>query len=320
MSEKTTAEVKREIERLRREITEHNFRYHILAQPIIADAEYDRLFRCLQELETAHPECFSAQSPTQTVGFPLQTDFQPVPHPLPMLSLANAFSLADLAEWDNRVRKLLVKSGSADPIFDPAGHLAYAAEVKVDGLAVALHYEDGALICGLTRGDGLVGEDITFNLRTIKDIPWQLPPYVDQLEVRGEVYMTKSDFAALNEQQLRRGEKLFANPRNAAAGSVRQIDPKVTRERPLRFLAYAVFGLADATTHAHALERLEQLGFPTTRPQRAMGVKAIQENYERVLAEREQLPFEIDGLVVKVNNLLDQERLGAVGREPRWAV
>lgn len=311
-------EIRKRIEQLRREIEEHNFRYYVLAQPIISDAEYDRLFLELKRLEQEYPEFDDPNSPTHKVGAPIQTDFKPVRHSVPMLSLGNVFSEQELRNWDERVRRLLAEEGRQS-VDEP---VVYATEVKVDGLAIALHYEEGRLVRAATRGDGYQGEDVTPNVRTIKDIPWELPPYVgiDRLEVRGEVYMTKADFEEFNARQAASGGKLFANPRNAAAGSLRQLDPRVTASRPLHFVAYAVLGLKDVTTHIAALQRLEQLGFPTTRPQRAVGVDAVQKIYEETLARRDTYPFEIDGLVVKVADLAAWDVLGAVGREPRWAV
>lgn len=313
-------DVVREVEGLRRALHEHNVRYYLLASPTVSDAEYDRLFQRLQVLEAEYPELERPDSPTRTVGAPLQTDFRTVPHERPMLSLANAFDEAGLRSWDERVRRLLARADATGPQATADGHVTYATEVKVDGLAVSLIYEDGSLVRGLTRGDGLSGEDVTLNIRTIRDVPWDLPPYVDRLEVRGEVYMTKDEFETFNQAQAERGEKVFANPRNAAAGSLRQTDPRVTRTRPLRFLAYAVSGLRDVTSHLGALERLEQYGFRTTRPQRADGVDEVQAHHKLWLERRADLPYDIDGMVVKVNALADQEVLGAVGREPRWAL
>lgn len=314
----TQDELRKRIEHLRREVEQHNFRYYVLAQPIVSDAEYDRAFLELKQLELAHPELDDPGSPTHKVGAPIQTDFKPVRHSSPMLSLGNVFSAGELKAWDERVRRLLAAEGR-----QPEEELvAYATEVKVDGLAIALHYEDGVLVRAATRGDGVQGEDVTLNIRTIKDIPWELPPYVgiDKLEVRGEVYMTKAEFEGFNARQAQAGGKLFANPRNAAAGSLRQIDPRVTASRPLHFMAYAALGLRDVTTHNASLQRLEQLGFPTTRPQRVVGAEAVQKVYEDTLATRHRLGFEIDGLVVKVADLAAWDMLGAVGREPRWAV
>ncbi len=306
------ASARAEIEQLRWYIGEHNYRYYVLAQPTVSDAEYDRLFARLRELEREHPEFADPRSPTQTVGAPIQTGFEPARHAVPMLSLANAFSEQDLREWDARVHRLLQLPADRD--------LAFALEPKIDGLAVALHYEGGRLVRGATRGDGVTGEDVTLNLKTIKDIPWELPPYVDGLEVRGEVYMMKADFEAFNAQQAARGDKLFANPRNAAAGSLRQQDPRITRQRPLRFAAYTVIGLPDATGHLEGMARLEMYGFPTTRPSRAFGITAVQAYYDDLATRRHELPFEIDGLVIKIDHLGDQNRLGSVGREPRWAI
>lgn len=311
----TKDQIKQRITQLRREIKGHDFRYYVLAQPSVSDAEYDRLFHDLKQLEETNPEFADPGSPTQTVGAALQTDFKSVPHLRPMLSLANAFADQEFRDWDARVRKGLEKAG-----VEAGPDITYATEGKVDGLAVSLIYEDGVLVRGVTRGDGNSGEDVTLNLRTLADIPWELPPYVENLEVRGEIYMTKADFEGLNEEQLAKGDKLYANPRNSAAGSLRQIDPRITRTRPLRFLAYSVFGIGDLTGHVASLERLSQWGFKTTKPQRAVGILSVRKIYEETLAGRNLMAYEIDGLVVKVDSLRMQDRLGFVGREPRWAV
>ncbi len=308
----TETDVRAEIERLRRELDEHNYRYHVLAQPIVSDVEYDRLFRRLQELEREHPEFADPNSPTQRVGAPVQTGFKSVTHSVPMLSLANSFDDAELRAWDARVHRQLGVEGD----------FTFTVEPKIDGLAVSLVYERGYLVRAATRGDGLSGEDVTANIRTIADIPWSLPPYApDYLEVRGEVYMNKGDFEAMNAERAEAGESLFANPRNAAAGALRQLDPRITAKRPLKFWAYATLGLEGITTQYGALEATHRLGFPVYEGIRLVnGLDTVIDVYRSFGDRRGELPFEIDGVVIKLNSLADQERLGAVGREPRWAI
>lgn len=308
----TETDVRAEIERLRRELDEHNYRYYVLNQPIISDIEFDRLFRRLQALEAAHPEYADADSPTQRIGAPVQSGFKTLAHSVPMLSLANCFDDAELRAWDARVHKLLGVEGD----------FTYTLEPKIDGLAVSMVYEKGYLVRAATRGDGLTGEDVTANIRTIRDIPWSLPPYApDYLEVRGEVYMNKADFESMNAERATAGESLFANPRNAAAGALRQLDPRVTAKRPLAFWAYATLGLEGITTQYGALEATSRLGFPVYEGIRLVnGLEAVIAAYRTFGERREELPFEIDGVVIKLNSLADQDRLGAVGREPRWAI
>jgi DNA ligase (NAD+) len=302
-------DVQRRIEELRLELEEHNYRYYVAAQPTITDADYDLLFRELQALEAAHPELISPESPTQRPGGHVETTFSPVQHKVPMLSLANCFDREGLDAWHARIRKLAERD-----------RFRFCVEPKIDGLAIALRYEDGRFTQGATRGDGLTGEDVTANLRTIKDLPTSLPDK-PTLEVRGEVYMRIADFQSLNERRGNAGEPLFANPRNAAAGSLRQLDPKVTRGRPLCFWAYGVIGLAGVTRHAEALERVKALAFPVWDEIQVVDsideVWALCESYQK---RRAELPFEIDGVVIKVDDLRDQGELGAIGREPRWAI
>ena len=299
-------------EALAREIDEHNIRYHVLSQPVISDVEFDRLFRELQALEAEVPELQRPDSPTRRVGAPVQHGFRTWTHRIPMLSLANAFEDSELEAWEARVRKLL---GSDGP-------LTFTVEPKVDGLAVSLIYEHGRLVRAATRGDGTTGEDVTANIRTIHDIPWSLPPYApDHLEVRGEVYMSCAEFEQLNREREAGNEPLFANPRNAAAGALRQLDPRVTARRPLRFWAYAAHGLEGITTQYGALEAIQRLGFPVYEGIRLVsGLDSVKERYRSFGEDRAALPFEIDGVVIKVNPLLEQDRLGSVGREPRWAI
>ncbi|MEY3613352.1 MAG: ligase [Pseudomonadota bacterium] len=315
---------------LRVQLHHHAHAYYTLDAPEIPDAEYDRLFRELQALESAHPELLTPDSPTQRVGGAVLEAFAQVSHRVPMLSIRTETDTeASGAEaFDARIRKELGLT-DADPAVD------YVGELKFDGLAMSLHYENGVLVQAATRGDGETGEEVTANIRTIGQIPLRLPadaPVV--LEVRGEVYMRRDDFEALNERQRQRiaagmkGEKTFVNPRNAAAGAVRQLDSGIAAERPLSFFAY---GLGDITpvaeggpqwrNHFDMLQQLKAWGFPvaeeTSCVQGAAGLVAF---HQRIAAERDALPYDIDGVVYKVNDLAQQQRLGFVTREPRWAV
>ena len=294
---------------LRREIEGHDYRYYVLSNPIVTDAEYDALLRELRALEEAHPELVTPESPTQKPGGTFETTFAQVRHDVPMLSLANAFDREGLEGWETRNRKLAERDG-----------FRYALEPKIDGLAIALKYAQGRLVCGATRGDGVTGEDVTLNLRTIADIPERLAEPID-VEVRGEVYMEIAAFERLNERRGEAGEPLFANPRNAAAGSLRQQDPRVTKSRPLRFWSYAAVGLTGVDSHSAALARLRALGLPVYPDTEVVAdLEGVWAYCERTEAGRAGMPFEIDGVVVKVDALRDQAELGAVGREPRWAI
>jgi DNA ligase (NAD+) len=313
---KVPRKIRDEIESLRAAIRHHNYRYHVLDDPEIADVEYDALFDRLTELEAAHPELVTPDSPTQRVGAAPQAQFGSVTHELPMLSLDKCTSLTDLAAWDERCRSRL---GLAD-------ELEYSCEPKIDGVAVSLRYERGELVLGATRGDGTTGEDITPNVRTIGAVPLRLRgdavPRV--LEVRGEVYLPVAAFRAFNEAAVARGEKPMVNPRNGAAGSLRQLDPKITATRPLNLFCYGV-GSIDAswrpTTQAEIHAALQEWGLRTS-PMRATvtGAKGCFEYAEGLLAQRAGLGFEIDGAVFKVNDLALQQRLGMVTRKPRWAM
>ncbi|MEJ2309104.1 MAG: NAD-dependent DNA ligase LigA [Gammaproteobacteria bacterium] len=307
--------VEREIEHLRDEIRLHNYRYYVLDAPTIPDAEYDRLFRRLRELEAAHPELVTEDSPTRRVGDRPLPGFEEVRHSVRMLSLENVFSDTELGDFDRRVRERL---GTDEPV-------VYTAEPKLDGLAVSLRYEQGRLVQGATRGDGERGEDVTANVRTIESVPLKLlgkrVPAV--LEVRGEVFMPKAGFAKLNAAARKAGEKIFANPRNAAAGSLRQLDPRLTARRPLAFYAYGLGEVAPdfADAHAAAMKKLREIGIPVSPELRRMkGIDACLEYYANILARREQLPYEIDGVVYKVDSFDQQSLLGYVSRAPRWAV
>ena len=301
-SEKRVAELREKIEKA-------NYEYHVLDQPTIADEAYDALMRELQSLEAAHPELVTPESPTQRVGAPASTRFAPVQHAAPMLSLSNAFNEEELRAFDQRVRKLLGR--------DDVG---YVCELKIDGLAINLTYVDGKFVQGATRGDGLVGEDVTGNLRTIRSIPLTLrEPIKGRIDVRGEVYLPTASFEATNKERVERGEPAFANPRNAAAGAVRQLDPKATAKRNLAMWAYSAAGL-DVSSQSELLEKLDRLGLRVNPDRRA--AKTLAEVIQFIAEckeKRHTLKYGTDGVVVKVDKIADQERLGYVARNPRWA-
>ncbi|PKO70848.1 MAG: DNA ligase [Betaproteobacteria bacterium HGW-Betaproteobacteria-14] len=305
-------------EALREEIARHNHAYYVLDAPTVPDAEYDRLFQDLLSLETQHPELVTPDSPTQRVGARPAPEFTQVTHRTPMLSLANAFGEEDVFNFDRRIREGL-----------DCGEVEYAVEPKFDGLAISLTYREGRFILGATRGDGYSGEDVTGNLRTVRSIPLRLQAcqgrQVPQfLEVRGEVLMLRHDFERMNERAREAGEKAFANPRNAAAGSVRQLDPRITARRPLRFFAYTLAGLEGQpmpATHAEVLDRLRGWGFPVAAERAVVrGAAGLLRYYDEIGSRRAALPYDIDGVVYKVNRLADQERLGYVSRAPRFAI
>jgi DNA ligase (NAD+) len=303
------------IEALREAIHRHNYLYYVEDRPEIADAEYDRLLRELHTLETAHPELITPDSPTQGIGGRVSAAFAPVEHLVAMLSLDNAMSPESLREFEARVRRAL-----------PQAKLDFVCEPKIDGLGVALLYERGRFTRGATRGDGRVGEDITQNLRTIKAIPSVLHgPLKDakRLEVRGEVYMPREAFARLNARLEEAGETTFANPRNAAAGAVRQKDPAITATRPLEIFLYHVSVLEPVLFDSHweRLEALRKSGFAVNpRSERCRDIDAVIAYCGRLEAERDQLEYDADGAVVKVNDLEQQRRLGATAHHPRWAI
>lgn len=316
MSKKPSKDaIVRRIQTLRKSINEHNYRYYALDTPTIPDAEYDRLFKQLEELEKNYPELITTDSPTQRVGNKPLKEFAEVKHELPMLSLNNAFDEDEMRAFDRRVREKLGLE-----------LVTYAAEVKLDGLAISLLYEHGALKQAATRGDGYTGEDVTLNARTIKHIPLKLigNDYPPLLEVRGEVFITKSSFEDLNTKQEKKGEKLFANPRNAAAGSLRQLDPRITAGRPLAFFAYGVgvFNLESVIqTHSEELKRLRQWGLPISPENKVVkGIDGCLAYFSDMAERRMELPYEIDGVVFKVNNIEEQNSLGFVSRAPRWAI
>lgn len=294
---------------LRAALERHNRLYYVMDAPEITDAEYDRLFAELESLEREHPELLTADSPTRRVGAPPLAQFGEVRHSLPMLSISNAFAREEVEAFDRRVREGLKEET-----------VEYAAEPKFDGLAVSLVYRDGVLAQGATRGDGSIGEDITPNLRTVRTIPLRIDAR-GELEVRGEVLMFRQAFEALNARQREAGEKEYVNPRNAAAGAVRQLDSGITARRPLRFFAYALARGEGARTHAGALQRLKDLGFPVCEDVDVVaGVEGLLGYYERIGRKRDKLPYAIDGVVYKVNRLDWQEKLGQVARAPRYAL
>jgi DNA ligase (NAD+) len=311
------------IVQLRAELDGHNFRYHVLDEPSIPDAEYDRLFHELKALETEYPELVTADSPTQRVGNLALSAFGEVRHEVPMLSLGNAFEDADLLDFDRRVRDGL--DLPAGDLFGGGAEVEYSCEPKLDGLAVSLLYRDGLLARGATRGDGSTGEDISVNVRTIRNVPLKLQgegwPAV--LEVRGEVFISRAGFEALNARQLEQGGKTFANPRNAAAGSLRQLDPKITASRPLEFCCYGIGQVQGELpqTHIGILEALKHWGMPISRELKlAKGADECLAYYRSIGERRESLAYEIDGVVFKVNSLAYQRELGFRAREPRWAI
>lgn len=310
--------VRNRIEVLRETVSHHNYRYHVLDKPVIPDAEYDSLFRELQQLETSYPSLITADSPTQRVGAAPLKSFAHVTHRIPMLSLGNLFDDTETEAFDRRVREAL-----------GIETVEYAVEPKFDGLAVNLCYRDGILVTGATRGDGYTGEDVTLNLRTIQSVPLKLwfgntaeaiPAF---LEVRGEVLMLKADFEQLNRQQRDRNEKEFVNPRNAAAGSLRQLDPRIPAARKLGFFAYGIGayeGSIPDTSHHDVMEFLALCGFRVSPERRVVtGSGGLNGYYQHMAARRDGLPYDIDGVVYKVNSLVQQQMLGYVSRAPRFA-
>lgn len=308
-------DVIKRITKLRDDVLHHNYYYYVLDDPEITDSEYDRLLRELQQLENAYPEMISPDSPTQRVGAEPLTSFEQVSHEVPMLSLNNAFDENEIGDFDRRTRERL-----------DIDCVQYTAEPKLDGLAISLLYEHGVLVRGATRGDGYTGENVTQNIRTIASIPLRLmgKGYPHFLEVRGEVIMSKASFSALNDQQRQAGEKLFANPRNAAAGSLRQLDPRITTKRPLEFFCYGlgkVEGGSLPGRHSKVLQKLQQWGVRVNPEATAVqGVKGCLRYYQQLEVKREKLSYQIDGVVYKVDHTVQQDILGYVTRAPRWAV
>ncbi|MGY8796955.1 MAG: NAD-dependent DNA ligase LigA, partial [Woeseiales bacterium] len=303
---------------LRKQIWHHNHQYHVLDEPDVPDAEYDRLVRELQQLEADNPDLVTAESPTQRVGAKPIKAFGTIAHQLPMLSLDNAFNADELRDFHRRVTDRLG--------LDAESALSYSAEPKLDGAAVSLLYEDGVLVRGATRGDGNSGEDITHNVRTILAVPLQLmgEGFPRTLEVRGEVFMPRAGFAAFNAAAAKNDEKTFVNPRNAAAGSLRQLDPRLTAERPLDIYVYSV-GVVDGgsvpDSHSEILCKLQDWGLKVCPERKVVsGIDGCLEFYADIGAKRDDLPYEIDGIVYKIDRLDYQQTLGFVSRAPRWAI
>ncbi len=310
-------EAKRRILELRELINYHNYRYYVLDSPEITDEEYDKLFRKLKELEEKFPQLITPDSPTQRVGGEPLPEFKQIKHRIPMLSLDNVFNEENLRDFDARVKKILKTEKDIE----------YVCEPKLDGLAVELIYENGIFIAGATRGDGRVGEDVTSNLKTIKSIPLALfskklkPPTI--LEVRGEVIINKKDFEKLNREREKSGEPLFANPRNASAGSLRQLDPKVTASRPLDIFLYGMGHIEGMSFKSQwdFLNYLPEWGLKTNKLNRlCKGIEEVINYYKEMVSKRQELPYECDGIVVKVNSIEFQKRLGELSHSPRWAV
>ena len=306
------------VESLREQIRHHNYQYHVLDDPDVPDAEYDRLVRKLQALEAENPELITPDSPTQRVGAEPVSEFGSIQHAIPMLSLDNAFSEEELRDFHRRVTERLALSIDDD--------LSYSAEPKLDGAAVSLLYRDGQLVRGATRGDGSTGENITHNVRTIDTVPLILygQGFPSTLEVRGEVYMPRAGFHAFNEQAAKKGEKTFVNPRNAAAGSLRQLDPRLTAERPLDFYVYSVGQVVGGLLpdrHSEILSQLQEWGFKVCpERKRVDGIDGCLAFYEDIGARRDSLSYDIDGVVYKVDRIAHQRELGFVSRAPRWAI
>ncbi len=309
------AAVRKRAAELREQLEHHNYRYYVLDQPEISDAQYDKLLRELQQIESDHPELITPDSPTQRIGAAPSAAFGKVTHNVAMTSIDNAFDEEEAREWDQRVRRGL----------DAEGEVQYTAEPKFDGASVSLRYENGLLIGAGTRGDGITGEDITPNIRTIKSVPLKLrgTGWPKVLEVRGEVVIPVRDFKRLNEEQLQKGGKVFANPRNAAAGSLRMLDPRVSASRPLAFFPWGLGEISApvAGRYSQVIARLRDWGFRVTEFFTVRkGIDECLEYYEKILAQRAQLPFEIDGVVYKVDDFAARTALGFTARAPRWAI
>jgi len=317
MTQESLSEIEQEALLLQRQLTEHSFNYHVLDDPVISDAEYDRMMKRLIEIENKFPQFAVPDSPTRRIGAPALTSFKSSGHSIPMQSLDNAFNDGDIVDFNNRIEKLLNRKD-----------ILYTVEPKLDGLAVELKYENGVLTLALTRGDGVTGEVITDNARTIKSIPLKLSPFPGikiptLLEVRGEVIINSRDFEDLNKNRLKIGEPLFANPRNAAAGSLRQLDSRVTAKRPLEIFIYGTGIVTDLDMNSHweLLSILKTLGFPINPLiKTGLSLAGVLKRYEELSAMRQDLPYEIDGMVVKVDDITLQKSLGLKAKSPRWAI
>ncbi len=303
------------IQSLRTTLNRWAYQYYVLDDPQVPDIEYDKLMRELEALETQHPELITPDSPTQRVGGEALAGFTQVQHAMPMLSLSNVFNAEELEDFDRRIRDKLDRA-----------EVEYVAEPKLDGLAISLRYENGVLVQAATRGDGRTGEDVTHNIRTIKSIPLRLQgaDYPKILEARGEVFMSKAGFAQLNTRQSAAGEKTFANPRNAAAGCLRQLDAKITAQRPLSMICYGIGVFEDGVlpdTHVEILQQMQRWGFRIAQQLRkVVGVAGCLDYYHDMIEQRDGLPFDIDGVVFKVNDLEGQEKMGFISKAPRWAI
>jgi len=311
------AEVLEQVNKLREQLNQHSYNYYVLDNPTIPDAEYDRLYRELQKLEASHPELITPDSPTQKVGAAPLASFDQVSHEMPMLSLDNAMNEEELVDFNRRIQDRL--KGEAQ--------FEFACEPKLDGLAVSILYEDGILVQAATRGDGSTGENITLNVKTIKNVPLKLfgNDYPQRLEVRGEIYMPKAGFEKLNQTARENDEKVFANPRNAAAGSLRQLDSRITAKRPLELCAYSVGVVSDEfempATHEAMLQKLKSWGLKINAEMAVVqGIQACVDYFQRLGEKRDSLDYDIDGIVFKVNNFAIQQELGFVARAPRWAI
>ena len=317
MTSKSRHQVEKEIHDLRRQIDKHNYQYYVLDDPLISDAEYDKLFRRLLELEKERPDLATADSPTQRVGASPLDKFKTVQHTLPMLSLSNANDQEETREFEERIQRFLKTTEAIE----------YAAEPKIDGVAVELVYDEGRFVVGSTRGDGINGEDITLNLKTIRSIPLTLrrdkrdPPM--RLEVRGEVFLSRQAFQQMNQEREEEGQPAFANPRNAAAGSLKQLDSTITAKRPLDIFCHGMgeIAAADFASHLEFLQALRDWGLkPVPGARLCRGLEQVLRYRDQMEAQRDELPYEIDGLVMKVNSVELQRRLGEIARSPRWAI
>ena len=310
-----TEGIKAKINSLRHSINEHNYAYYVLDNPVLSDQEYDSLFRQLEKLEKENPQLIDPFSPTQRVGHPVNSDLESINHTTPMLSLSNAINNEEIFDFNKRVNRWLNKE-----------NIFYVAEPKIDGLGVSLIYKDGQLDRALTRGDGYVGEDITHNIKTINAIPLELrnlkniPPF---LEIRGEIFMSKNEFLSLNSIRKKNEEKLFANARNAAAGSVRQLDPKVTSQRNLSIFCYEVGDTTNLSFNNHwtLLKYIKDIGLPVNPlSKKVQGAEEMIEYHRTLEEERDSIPYEIDGSVIKVDDYNFRNSLGDRSRSPRWAI
>lgn len=302
-------EARIEIENLTKELNEHNYKYYVLDHPSISDYEYDKKMDRLIELENQFKQLIKPDSPTQRVGGEALTSFEQVTHTIPMLSLSNSYNQGDLFDFHNRIKKVIKEE------------VEYVVELKIDGLSVALQYEDGIFVRGATRGDGYIGEDITKNLKTIKTIPLNLNEKID-LEVRGEVYIAREKFDQLNKKQEEKGQSPFANPRNAAAGSLRQLDSKIAAQRNLDIFVFNIRNIegVELTTHTEGFEFLKKTGFKTSEYSLCSSIEEVVKICDEWNEKRADLPYDIDGLVIKVNNLKQREELGTRSKSPRWAI